>query len=670
MVRPAPPNRGWHLLADEAGWRFRAWIDSDAGPWWDDPCDAAAPFCGRWVNVPWPTHWQAFGPLDPADGQAVPEFEAGRTPSRLRIGQRIYPAGTVRANERGVIDLALQLGHASKAVAWLIACRTSEADEQLVVHAGADWWMQWQLDGSCVYRTPAGGNLHPVGRQAHPFAITLTRGVHRLAVQVTAGTAGWSLASEAVRCVVPPTDPRPIEIEGRREFTTRSFPPLASLTLEGDANTRLNGHECQPPLAGMRYAAIPGIRTTVLGTKVNELTRRWSVDPSEAGTRLAPLRVFATSGEHGRIAPAARLWGIEPGAARVIAGPVIAPDANGALTITCTTDADAAVELSLEGSPPKRSSSGIIHQFTIDSGSTPFRYSIRAADTSEASGWTALVNARRDGDRHRIAVASDGGLLPEVWRQIARRIEQHAPDLLIFVGDHVSRGREERLWRDDFINPARRLLASTPMLPVPGNHDHNAPLMKALWPVFDHRNHWTRSIGSARLIGLDGAAPWTAGGPDVDWLESVLANDTSPFVFVFNHYPAYSSGVHTRIGADGRPDEPAVCAARNVILPILQRHRTTALFSGHDHGYERFRTPPPTLLIVAGAGAYLYADHSDQREGNPVRACRSASHHFALIDLSPQSANLTVLDRSGCMIDQAVWSPRFSAHPPLTEAAT
>ena len=93
------------------------------------------------------------------------------------------------------------------------------------------------------------------------------------------------------------------------------------------------------------------------------------------------------------------------------------------------------------------------------------------------------------------------------------------------------------------------------------------------------------------------------------WLESVLSKSNEKFVFVFNHFPGFSSG--RPIGTfliRKRSFKPAE-QARDVIHPLLAKHRVSAVISACDFSYERSEPPPDKgvpQLIFGGGGAKLY----------------------------------------------------------------
>jgi len=72
-------------------------------------------------------------------------------------------------------------------------------------------------------------------------------------------------------------------------------------------------------------------------------------------------------------------------------------------------------------------------------------------------------------------------------------------------------------------------------------------------PSIGVRPKWSRRFGPAQLLGLDGTDDFSPGGETYRWLNDALPRSDTPFIFVFNHYNACTSGPHLRSGPDGEP---------------------------------------------------------------------------------------------------------------------
>ena len=78
----------------------------------------------------------------------------------------------------------------------------------------------------------------------------------------------------------------------------------------------------------------------------------------------------------------------------------------------------------------------------------------------------------------------------------------------------------------------------------------------------------------------------------LQWLDRALADSKAEWKLVFGHHPVYSSGL-----AHG--NQPEIIAH---ILPLLEKYKVQAYFSGHDHDLEHLKAGDLDL-IVSGAGS-------------------------------------------------------------------
>ena len=185
------------------------------------------------------------------------------------------------------------------------------------------------------------------------------------------------------------------------------------------------------------------------------------------------------------------------------------------------------------------------------------------------------------------------------WRNIAHALSQAKPDLLVIIGDLVVDGLSADGWNRTFFAPGANVLTNVPCLAVLGNHDRRSPLFDRFGGLT-----WTRDVGGALLVGVDGGLDWSPGSEYAQWLEKTLAGASNQFKFVVSHYPAYSSRTHGKLAGDGRLLERSSRVARTQLMPLLEKYNVTAMFSGHDHGYERSELPGGlTAITTAGGGA-------------------------------------------------------------------
>ncbi|HZN41811.1 MAG TPA: metallophosphoesterase family protein [Planctomycetota bacterium] len=169
--------------------------------------------------------------------------------------------------------------------------------------------------------------------------------------------------------------------------------------------------------------------------------------------------------------------------------------------------------------------------------------------------------------------------------RVANLVHSWDWDLGLLAGDIIYPDGQASGLDPYFFTPYGATLRSTPFYPVLGNHDYHTsngqPYLDAFylptansgterWYSFDH--------GKVHFIGLDSNQVSTT--TQTTWLRNDLiaarANNVQ-WIFATLHHPPYSSGtVHGR--------EQSVY---DNWCPIFEEFEVDAVFTGHDHIYER-----------------------------------------------------------------------------------
>ena len=203
-----------YRLAQTTGNTLSVYRLPDAAAEKVDPAAESAP-----VDVEWPRVWQLFGPL-PKDTEPIARDLLKTIPKQIAATGKTY-AATPLATVNGFLDFTnLYGGYGLKplepgvapgpyprpgttrdranvgTIVYAFAKIRCAKAGRLTIGAGADWWMQWYLDGKPIYDTLAPGNRkHPYAITNHVFSTEVTAGDHVLAAMVKAGSLGWCLIS-------------------------------------------------------------------------------------------------------------------------------------------------------------------------------------------------------------------------------------------------------------------------------------------------------------------------------------------------------------------------------------------------------------------------------------------------------------------------------------------
>ena len=200
--------------------------------------------------------------------------------------------------------------------------------------------------------------------------------------------------------------------------------------------------------------------------------------------------------------------------------------------------------------------------------------------------------------------------LDSVYPRIVRRAFLTSPEIkfAIFAGDLVDIGSNERSW-DQWFSALGFPSAMYPIMPVPGNHEHEKftdsegnetrPLSNLWRPLFTLPENgpndlketcYTFVYNGVRFIGLDstkGAYEFRGEGEIANWLEGVLKTNTSRWTIVYFHNPIYSSA-----------KERNHIEWRSAIKPILDKYQVDLVLQGHDHVYTRTGMHTPDVDVI------------------------------------------------------------------------
>lgn len=145
------------------------------------------------AGVAWPEQWTLFGTV-PFETPAPTPEQLRAVPARLRLGEAELEGREVRFAEDGLNLAAPFGGHRRGDTAYLFGILHAERGAEVLVGAGADWWMAWWVNGEPVYDTLEQGN-GPAGvsRESHVFTVRLKPGANVVVARVSGGREGFRL---------------------------------------------------------------------------------------------------------------------------------------------------------------------------------------------------------------------------------------------------------------------------------------------------------------------------------------------------------------------------------------------------------------------------------------------------------------------------------------------
>ncbi|HBU24802.1 MAG: hypothetical protein A2374_01605 [Candidatus Moranbacteria bacterium RIFOXYB1_FULL_44_23] len=143
--------------------------------------------------------------------------------------------------------------------------------------------------------------------------------------------------------------------------------------------------------------------------------------------------------------------------------------------------------------------------------------------------------------------------------------------------------------------------------PVMGNHDRTYSGADAIWqsvfklPTNGPENYSELSYafnkGNSHFVVLNSSKPdsYIIDSNQRNWLEQDLSRNRKKNIFVFYHMPAFPVSSHIGSALDLYPEE------RDALWKILDRHKVTAVFSGHEHLFVRKKIDSSVFLSASNS---------------------------------------------------------------------
>jgi hypothetical protein len=198
------------------------------------------------------------------------------------------------------------------------------------------------------------------------------------------------------------------------------------------------------------------------------------------------------------------------------------------------------------------------------------------------------------------------------------------PPFILHTGDLVNAGGDPLQWIPHFFRPAGALLGRVPVFPCVGNHeisgDSAASKYTALFNLPSANERWySFDYGRCHFICLDAYSDFSGASDQYGWLIKGGGQDAGDLpqawrgktvygtvdrIFVYLHFPPYSSGPH---GTKKQSDDPAEYQKRMdlraYLVPKFEKYRVDMVFAGHEHLYEMVSKGGIQYVVTGGGGA-------------------------------------------------------------------
>jgi len=250
-------------------------------------------------------------------------------------------------------------------------------------------------------------------------------------------------------------------------------------------------------------------------------------------------------------------------------------------------------------------------------------------------------------DKLRFAVIGDWGTGDHdcigVAKQMLATHDRTPMDLIVAAGDNVYPNGSGRYFSKAIEQPFAGIIKDkVPFYAVLGNHDvEEGRQDQCQYPLFNMggKNYYTlkQGDGLAELFMLDSTDFDLA---QTNWLEQSLKDSKAKWKIAVLHHPLYSSG----------KSHGSSKGLRKIIEPIFTRYGVQAVFSGHDHIYERTKPQQGIQYFVSGAGGKTRRGDVDLKSSFR-EVSYDEDNHFMLIDVADKQINFQAISEGGSVID-------------------
>jgi hypothetical protein len=255
----------------------------------------------------------------------------------------------------------------------------------------------------------------------------------------------------------------------------------------------------------------------------------------------------------------------------------------------------------------------------------------------------------------KFAVIGDNGTGDSAQYEVAQRMaEAHALypfELVLMMGDNMYGSERPRDYERKFERPYKPLLdAQVKFYASLGNHDDREQRFYKNFNM-DGQLYYTFKAPKqdVRFFALE----TTYLEPrQVQWVERELKSSGEDWKIAFFHHPMYSSG--ERHGSSVQ--------IREALEPLFLKYNVSAVFSGHEHFYERLKPQNGIFYMISGAAGKLRRGNLRDNSQMTARGF-DTDNHFVLMEIDGDELFYQAISRRGATVDSGAVRRRGAATP-------
>ncbi len=303
-----------------------------------------------------------------------------------------------------------------------------------------------------------------------------------------------------------------------------------------------------------------------------------------------------------------------------------------------------------------RSDRDDMHEVRVDDLATGHRYQYIVDCGGERLGGE-FATAPEATEPFMFVVFGDSRSNPGSHRNVVERVRREVADFILGTGDFVNQGGVEGDWQS-FFDVEGDLLRDNVLFPSVGNHDRQgrgrtADNYRKYFAVPENspnpERYYAFTYGNSRFLILDSNAYSFALTDQTAWIEAQLQaarlDKSIRHIFVAMHHPPYSVSLH------GGHEQ-----LRDAWTPLYEKYGVDAVFSGHDHNYQRADVEGVKYFVSGGGGAPLYprSKRASDRDVEAVKYMERANHYLR-VHVIGDYVEVTAFRTDGTVMESVSW---------------
>jgi 3',5'-cyclic AMP phosphodiesterase CpdA len=277
--------------------------------------------------------------------------------------------------------------------------------------------------------------------------------------------------------------------------------------------------------------------------------------------------------------------------------------------------------------------------------------------TPAAAAQTLDIQLPLESKSIRFAVIGDSGSGEREQYDVASEMELYRErvnfDVVIMLGDNIYGGHRPEDFRRKFEVPYQPLLnAGVKFYASLGNHDD--PNDERLYKSFNMggQRYYSFKKGDVEFFVLDSNY---MDPTQLNWLDQTLQKSQAKWKIAYFHHPLYSNGKTHGPDLD----------LRSRLTPLFRKYGVNAVFSGHEHVYERIAPEDSIYYFILGNSGKIM--NHDFKSTEKMEKGFDTDEGFMIVEVSGDKLYFQTISRAGKTIDSGV-AQRKSQPSPQAQA--